>query len=168
MNLKPSHHFIENRIKELGFRMTPQRQLILEAIERSGEHATLEEIFNQARELAPQISRTTIYRTLAMFSRYRLIHGNEISGGKVYELVAEERHHHLFCHRCWADIRIEEDQFSDFKEKMDQEYGFLVLAEHHIFMGLCSNCRKKYGDTLGQFSIHPKFIQDALKEEQKA
>ena len=167
MNSKPSNHFIENRIKELGFRMTPQRQLILEAIERSGEHATFEEIFNHARELAPKINRTTIYRTLAIFSRYRLIHGNEISGGKVYELVAEERHHHLFCHRCWTDIRIKEEEFIDFQEKIDKEHGFLILAEHHVFMGLCSNCRKKYGDILGQFTVHPKFNQDALKEERK-
>ena len=165
---KQHNEFIENRVRELGFRMTPQRQLILEAIERAGEHATFDEIFNEVQAFAPHINQTTIYRTLETFSRYRLIHGNEIAGGKVYELVAEERHHHLFCHKCWTDIRIKEEKFNDFQKQIDREFGFLVLAEHHIFMGLCSNCRKKYGDVLGPFSVHPKFNQDALKEEQNA
>ncbi len=163
-----SGSFIENRVRELGFRMTPQRQLILEAIERAGEHATLEEIFEQVQAFAPSISQSTVYRTLEIFSRYRLIHGNEIAGGRVYELVAENAHHHLICHKCWTDNRIKDKKFKRFKEKIDDEYGFLVLSEHNIFMGLCADCRKKYGDTLGQFSLYPKFDQKALKEEQSA
>ena len=168
MSMKRHNLFIENRIRELGFRMTPQRQLILEAIERAGEHATFDDIFKHVQALAPQISQTTIYRTLDIFSRYRLIHGNDIAGGKVYELVAEKPHHHLFCHKCWVDIRIEEEKFSDFKNTLDHEYGFLLLAEHHIFMGLCADCRAKYGDILGQFSLHPKFNQNAPKEKLNA
>lgn len=165
MTSKQNNDFIENRIKELGFRMTPQRQLILEALEHAGEHATLEEISEHVHISAPHINQATIYRTLQTFSRYRLIHGNEIAGGKVYEIVAEDRHHHLFCHKCWTDIRIKDETFIDFKKKINHDYGFLVLAEHNIFMGLCSDCREKYGDVLGRFSVHPKFNQEALKEE---
>ena len=146
--------------------MTAQRQLMLEAIERAGEHATFDEICEQVRTVAPTISQTTIYRTLETFSRYRLIHGNEIAGGKVYEVVAEEPHHHLICHQCWADIKIKEEAFREFQEKVKDEHHFLVLSEHHIFMGLCPACRKTYGDTLGRFSEHPKFTHNAHKEEQ--
>ncbi len=159
-------NFIENRIKELGFRMTPQRRIILDALGRVGEHATVEEISVLVQAVDPRISQTTVYRTLETFSRYRLIHGNVIAGGRVFELVAEEAHHHLLCHKCWTDIRIKEENFKDFKMKIENEYGFLILSEHNIFMGLCSECRQEYGDALGRFSPHPKFDQNALKEEQ--
>jgi Fe2+ or Zn2+ uptake regulation protein len=158
--------FIEKRIKELGFRMTAQRRIILDAIGRAGEHATVDEIIFQVQAVDPQISHTTVYRTLETFSRYRLIHGNEIAGGHVYELVAENAHHHLLCHKCWTDIPIEEEKFQEFQKKIENEYGFLILSEHNLFMGLCSECRQKYGDTLGRFSPYPKFDQYVLKEEQ--
>lgn len=157
---------IEERVRELGFRMTAQRKLILNAIDRAGEHATFDEIYEQVQTVAPTINQTTVYRTLEMFSRYRLIHGNDVAGGKVYELVSSEPHHHLICHNCWTDEKIQEDELEDFYSKIDEEHGFLVLAEHLIFMGLCEECRKRGGDTLGQFSVHPKFQTKALKEEQ--
>ena len=94
-----NNRVIQDRVRELGFRMTAQRQLILEAIESSGEHATFDEICKQVQLVAPRISQTTVYRTLEIFSRYRLIHGNEVAGGKVYEVVSPEPHHHLICHR---------------------------------------------------------------------
>lgn len=158
--------FVEERVRQLGFRMTEQRRMILQAIAQAGEHASFDDIMEQMRQVAPEISPTTVYRTLQTFSRYRLIHGNELSGERVYEVVAEDAHHHLICHRCWADIHIEEDAFKSFRKQIDEDFGFLILAEHNIFMGLCSSCRKEHGDELGRFSLHPKFDQDALKEEQ--
>lgn len=148
---------LQERIHELGFRMTPQRLLILQAIERAGEHATFDEIYSEVNLVAPTISPATVYRTLETFSRYRLIHGNEVAGGKVYETVSERPHHHLMCHRCWSDQKIEEKAIRGFYQKMDKEQGFLVLAEHIIFMGLCEECRREAGDRLGRFSPHPKF-----------
>lgn len=159
---------IEERVRELGFRMTAQRKLILDAIDRAGEHAIFDEIYEQVQSVAPTINQTTVYRTLEIFSRYRLIHGNEVAGGKVYELVSSGPHHHLICHKCWTDQKIQEDALEDFYTKVDKEQGFLVLAEHMIFMGLCKECRTTSGDTLGQFSPHPKFQSKALKEEQNA
>ncbi len=167
MTSPQSHPIIEKRVRDLGFRMTPQRRLILNAIEGSGEHAGVDEILERVQQVDPQISRTTVYRTLQTFSRYRLIHGNQLSGEKVYEVITEDTHDHLVCHRCWVDIRIEEDAFKSFRKQIDEQFGFLVLAEHNIFMGLCPDCRAEHGDQLGRFSEHPKFVSKALKEEQK-
>jgi len=156
---------IQKKARELGFRMTAQRWLILNAIEDAGEHATFDEIYTEVQVASHNISQTTVYRTLEIFSRYRLIHGNEVAGGKVYEIVSPKPHHHLICHKCWKDQKIQEDTLEDFYTATENEQGFLVLAEHMIFMGLCEECRRKEGDTLGQFSVHPKFRTKALKEE---
>ena len=156
-----TEQLVQQRVRELGLRMTPQRRLILEAIARVGEHATFDEIIAQVQSIHPKINKATLYRTLETFSRYRLIHGNEIAGGKVYEVVSQPRHHHLMCHRCWLDQKIEEDSLQDFFEQIKFDFGFLVLAEHMIFMGLCKECRAKHGDTLGKFAFHPKFHSTA-------
>lgn len=159
---------IERRIRNLGFRLTPQRELILKAIARQGEHATFDEILADVRRSSPHVSAATVYRNLESFSRYRLIHGNEVAGGILYELAGEDNHHHLICHKCWGDIKVDDSMVRRLFKQLDKQTGFLVLGEHYVFMGLCPECRRKEGDTLGRFSTHPKFrSMDSKKEKQK-
>ena len=158
---------VERRIRALGFRLTPQRDLILRAVAARGEHATFDEICAYVRKAAPHISAATVYRNLEMFSRYRLIHGNEVAGGKVYELASEDGHHHLVCHNCWGDTRIPDSQVRKLFQKLDEQTGFLVLGEHYVFMGLCPDCRRLKGDKLGRFSVYPKFRHSSHNKESK-
>jgi Fe2+ or Zn2+ uptake regulation protein len=151
---------VARRIKQFGFRMTPQRELILDAIAQQGEHATFDEIYAKVHAANPNISKATVYRTLDTFSKYRLIHGNAIAGGEVYELAAEEGHHHLICHKCWGDIKVSDEVVRKLFKQLDKQTGFLVLGEHYVFMGLCPDCREKEGDTLGRFHTHPKFRKE--------
>ncbi len=158
---------IERRIRSLGFRLTPQREMILKAIAHLGEHATFDEILEDVRHTSPHVSAATVYRNLESFSRYRLVHGNEVAGGTLYELASEDNHHHLICHKCWGDIKVDDSTVRKLFKQLDKQTGFLVLGEHYVFMGLCADCRRKEGDTLGRFSIHPKFRHSDSKKEKK-
>lgn len=154
---------VQKRIQQFGLRLTPQRDVILKAIASQGEHATFDEILAKVRTSFPNISPATVYRTLETFSRYRLIHGNEIAGGSVYEIASEDEHHHLLCHKCWGDIKVDDATVRKLFKQLDKQTGFLVLGEHYIFMGLCPDCRTKEGDSLGRFHIHPKFRSKTRK-----
>jgi Fur family ferric uptake transcriptional regulator len=158
---------VERRIRNLKFRLTPQRELILRAVAGRGQHATFDEIYKDVRKLAPQISAATVYRNLETFSRYRLIHGNEVAGGKVYELANEDGHHHLICHKCWGDVIVDDAQVRKLFADIEKQLGFLVLGEHYIFMGLCVECREAEGDTLGRFSEYPKFRTKSKRRKEK-
>lgn len=154
---------IQRRIRNYGFRLTPQRAMILNAIASRGEHVTFDEILHDVRATAPSVSAATVYRNLDTFSRYRLIHGNEVAGGKLYELANEENHHHLICHKCWGDTKIDDGTVRKLFKQLDKQTGFLVLGEHYVFMGLCPTCRREEGDTLGRFHSHPKFRSTSSK-----
>lgn len=154
---------IQSRVRNYGFRLTPQRAMILNAIAHRGEHVTFDEILQDVRNVAPSVSAATVYRNLDIFSRYRLIHGNEVAGGKLYELASEENHHHMICHKCWGDTKIEDETVRKLFKQLDKQTGFLVLGEHYVFMGLCPDCRKEEGDTLGRFQTHPKFRSTSSK-----
>jgi Fe2+ or Zn2+ uptake regulation protein len=158
---------VERRIRALGFRLTPQRDLILRVVAALGEHATFDEIYAQVRKAAPNISAATVYRNLETFSRYRLIHGNEVAGGKVYELAVEDNHHHLICHHCWVDLKVPDASIHKLFRDLNKQTGFLVLGEHYIFMGLCPECRRATGDKLGRFSVYPKFRPKLQKKEKE-
>jgi Fur family ferric uptake transcriptional regulator len=134
---------VEERIRNFGFRVTPQRQLILDAVAAAGEHATFDRIYEEVRARSDAISKATVYRTLEVFSIHRLIHGNEVKGEKIYEVVAERHHHHLICQRCGNDEKIDHDPVAELFDYFDDQYDFLALGEHFIFMGLCAQCRRE-------------------------
>jgi Fur family ferric uptake transcriptional regulator len=156
---------VQRRIRNYGFRLTPQRAMILNAIAKRGEHVTFEEVLADVRRVAPNVSPATVYRNLETFSRYRLIHGNEVAGGKLYELAEEDEHHHLICHKCWGDTKIDGATVQKLFKQLDKQTGFLVLGEHYVFMGLCPACRAAEGDKLGRFHTHPKFRSSAKRSK---
>src|ERR1035437_8532302 len=57
---------IEGSLKERGVRLTRQRQILLELIDKTGEHLDAERLFQMAKEKDPKLNRVTVYRTLKM------------------------------------------------------------------------------------------------------
>ena len=51
-------------LRELGYRITPQREMIIEALARSGQHVMAEEIYTRVRGRSQAINVARVYRTL--------------------------------------------------------------------------------------------------------
>jgi len=97
-----SHHtqLIES-VRQQGYRMTPQREMILEAIHGDDGHLTADEIYQKVRAKSPAVNLATIYRTLELLKALRLVTAIDTGEGCVYyELAGEQRHHHLVCKEC--------------------------------------------------------------------
>ena len=62
---------IEGSLKERGVRLTRQRQILLELIDKTGEHLDAESLFQLAKEKDPKLNRVTVYRTLKMLKAGR-------------------------------------------------------------------------------------------------
>src|SRR5512134_1697081 len=88
------------RLHSQGYRLTSQRQLILEAIRRADDHVTPEQVYATIHRHHPAVSRATIYRTLDFLCEMRLIHAMRWGGKMYYEIAGEEPHHHLVCRAC--------------------------------------------------------------------
>lgn len=127
-------------MRERGFRVTPQRQMILEAVGEGGGHHTPEEIYERVQTKAPVVNRATVYRTLDFLCELRLIAPAEIGGRKLYELVGDEPHHHLVCRQCGREQQIRHDTTRSLFAQIEQEEGFMVDMEHLVLVGLCRDC----------------------------
>ncbi|HTP11242.1 MAG TPA: transcriptional repressor, partial [Anaerolineae bacterium] len=68
-----------------GYRLTPQRQMILEAVRQADDHITPEEVYKAVHRRNPAVSRATIYRTLDFLCEMRLIHALYWGGQMYYE-----------------------------------------------------------------------------------
>src|SRR5437667_5132712 len=64
---------IHNSLRDRGVRLTRQRRLLLDLIDRSGQHLDAESLYHMAREQDPKLNRVTVYRTLRMLKESGLV-----------------------------------------------------------------------------------------------
>ena len=130
-------------MREHGFRVTPQRQIILDAICEGGGHTTPDEIYARVRAKAPAINRATVYRTLDFLSELRLIVAMRIGGQVYYEIAGDTPHHHLVCRSCGSVEKIGHDAVQSFFAGIARDLQFTVDMDHLALFGLCKQCRAK-------------------------
>ena len=134
---------IANQLSELGYRLTPQRIMVLSAIEDSDDHISAEEIYAQIVAKYPQVNISTVYRTLELLKRLGLVTETDLGGGRVrYHSVEKGHHHHLVCQECGAIIDLDESALSSLKDTLLREYKFIADLRHLAVFGRCVNCGK--------------------------
>ncbi len=134
---------IADKLNELGYRLTPQRVMILAAIENSANHISVEEIYAQIAAKYPQVNISTVYRTLELLEQLGLVTKTDLGGGRVrYHPVDKGRHHHLVCQECGAIIDLDESLLSSLKNTLLREYKFSADLKHLAIFGYCVNCSK--------------------------
>jgi Fur family ferric uptake transcriptional regulator len=143
-----THHDVDyaSVMREHGYRVTPQRQLILDAIGASGGHTTPDEIYERVQARTPAINRATVYRTLDFLSELRLIVAIRMGGQTYYEIAGETPHHHLICRACGGMTQLDNALIDELIEAIDEKYNFTVDMDHVGLFGLCEPCRRAEAD----------------------
>lgn len=130
----------------MGYRLTPQRLMVVEALHSADKHVSAEEIFAQVQARYPYANISTVYRTLDLLKALRLVAEIALGDGCVrFHPVDKGHHHHLVCQKCRAVVDIPEASLTSLAESLEQEYGFKVELKHMAIFGLCTKCRKQMG-----------------------
>jgi Fur family ferric uptake transcriptional regulator len=133
----------ERRLRDHGFRITPQRQLVLEAVETL-RHGTPEEILIEVQRTASGVNLSTIYRTLEVLEDVGLVtHAHIGHGPPTYHAVDEHVHIHLVCDRCKVVQSVPASVAASFVEQLEAEYGFRTDISHVSVHGLCESCKDR-------------------------
>ena len=135
---------IINRLSEKGYRLTPQRLMILSAIEGSYEHISAEEIYAQVAAKYPHVNISTVYRTLELLKRLGMVYEINLGEGRIrYHSEGSGHHHHLICQNCGAVIDIEESTLASLRDTLLLDYNFRAELRHVAIFGICQDCRRK-------------------------
>ena len=130
-----------SKLRELGYRLTPQRLLILSAIEDSPNHISAEEIHAQIATRFPDVNISTVYRTLELLKQLGLVAETDLGGGRVsYHPAAKGHHHHLICQQCGAVIDVDETILARLQDVLLQRYRFHAQLTHLAIRGICEKC----------------------------
>ena len=137
---------LAERLRRVGQRATPQRLIILGALQH-GEHLSADDVFARVEPQLPAVNRSTVYRTLELFRDLGLVSMTDLGGGaRQFELI-DEPHHHLICHRCGHMLQLDDDLVEPLRESIRRRYGFSPGIDHLALFGYCAECnRAEEGD----------------------
>jgi Fur family ferric uptake transcriptional regulator len=137
-------------LRSRGFRLTAQRQLVLEAVASLG-HATPDQVHAKVAETAAGVNITTVYRTLELLEELGLVtHAHLSHGAPTYHAVGavgEAQHVHLVCRSCGAIVEVSPTVLGPLAETLRREQGFGIDIGHVALFGLCAGCGA--GDACG-------------------
>src|SRR5437868_11746194 len=118
------------QLRARGYRLTPQRQLVLEAVTALG-HATPDEIAERVRRTATGVNISTVYRALELLEELGLVtHTHLGHGAPRYHLAAEAEHVHLVCSSCGRVIQASPDAVGTLVTALSERFGFETDVGH--------------------------------------
>ena len=132
----------QDDLRARGYRLTPQRELVLAAVESLG-HATPEQVFSEVRLHSAAINLSTVYRTLELLDELGVIrHAHIENRTPTYHSTSGHEHFHLVCHRCSAVTTVASGEAADFAAAMARRHdGFVVDVGHLTVFGTCAGCQ---------------------------
>ncbi len=122
--------------------MTPQRQLVLDALLALG-HGTPEQVCQHVQRATPTINITTIYRTLELLEKLGLVRHTHLGHGAPTYSAHEHQHVHLVCHRCGHVDESRRSVMDELAGTLRAEHGFVLDASHLALSGTCRTCTEE-------------------------
>lgn len=127
-------------LREKGYRLTPQRELVLRAVDELG-HATPDEVHAKVRESSSAVNISTVYRTLELLEDLDLVrHTHLTDRAPTYHSKATPDHIHLVCRSCSAVLEAQPEEFDDVLQQLRDRHGFEADLGHLTVFGTCRAC----------------------------
>ncbi|GAB2779551.1 Fur family transcriptional regulator [Streptomyces daliensis] len=136
----------QSDLRARGYRLTPQRQLVLEAVDKL-EHSTPDDILAEVRRTAGGVNISTVYRTLELLEELGLVsHAHLGHGAPTYHLADRHHHMHLVCRDCTDVIEADLSVAAPFTDQLREKFGFETDMKHFAIFGRCGKCAAASSD----------------------
>src|SRR5215469_11650358 len=132
-------------LRAKGVRLTRQRQIVLDLIDKTGQHLDAERLYLLAKEQDPKINRVTVYRTLKVLKQGGLVDELDLMhyGGDqhYYETRRKQEHAHVICLRCGKVEEFFGEPLQKLRKQIENHFGFQILLARTEVGGYCAHCQ---------------------------
>jgi Fur family transcriptional regulator, ferric uptake regulator len=136
-----SKDFLE-KIRAAGYKLTPQRRAIVEAILAAEKSLTPQELHAALARKHPDIGLVTVYRTIDVLDRLGLLCQFQPGGNsRSFKAGPAEHHHHLVCRGCGDVVDFTGRCPTELENSLERETGFVITDHQLEFAGYCRDCR---------------------------
>jgi Fur family ferric uptake transcriptional regulator len=123
-------------------RLTTQRQIILEELEKVTSHPTANEVYDMVRKRLPRIGLGTVYRNLELMAESGMIIKLEVGGTQKRFDATTVPHYHVRCTECGRVDDVDMPVQQEINEIAAQACHYQIISHHIEFTGLCDDCLK--------------------------
>lgn len=135
---------LTEKIRQHGYRLTPQRMAVLKILAHSNGHPSVEQIYDRVKTDFPMTSLGTIYKTITMLKEMGEIlelgfgdDCNRYDGNKPYP------HPHLICTKCRNIIDPEINALGTLPQIVAERTGYQIVNHRLDFYGICPQCQEQ-------------------------
>ena len=123
-------------------RLTTQRQVILEELNKVKTHPTANELYDMVRKRLPRIGLGTVYRNLELMAENGMILKIEVGGSQKRFDATTDTHYHIRCSQCGKVDDIDMPVITDLVQEASSTSAYQIIGHHIEFTGICSDCQK--------------------------
>ena len=124
-------------LRQRGYRLTPQRRVVVNTIARTHHHLTPAAIYERVKREYPGIGLVTVYRNLEILAELGLICEVHAGGSCRSYLMRKplEHHHHLICSECGRVVDFTDCDLGELGQRLSRETGFKMEGHLLEFIG---------------------------------
>jgi len=135
---------IIQKLRDNGYKITPQRLAIVKILAKSEDHPSVEDIHDQLNKDFPTMSLATVYRNIvSMKSLGEVLELGFPDGRNRYDGNNPNPHPHIICIKCKKIVDPDLDSLDEMKKEVELENNFKILNHRLDFFGICSNCMNR-------------------------
>src|SRR5580692_8076949 len=134
-----------NSLPARAVRLTRQRKILLDLIDKTGQHLDAERLYQLAKEKDPKLNRVTVYRTLKLLKEGGLVDELDLmhQAGEqhYYETRRKEEHAHVICLACGKVEEFFGEPLQRLRKQVESHFGFKIVLARTEMGGYCPHCQ---------------------------
>jgi Fur family ferric uptake transcriptional regulator len=140
-----SRNASRNAPPEHAVRLTRQRKILLDLIDKTGQHLDAERLYQMAKEKDPKLNRVTVYRTLKLLKEGGLVDELDLmhQAGEqhYYETRRKQEHAHVICLGCGKVEEFFGEPLQRLRKQIESHFGFQIVLARTEVGGYCPHCQ---------------------------
>lgn len=130
--MKESLSVVEEKCIEKGLKMTGQRRVIAKVVSESQDHPDVEQLYQRASAIDPNISIATVYRTVKLFDEAGITQRHDFGDGRArYEPASDDHHDHLIDLKTGKVVEFSNEEIEKLQKEIAKQLGY-KLIDHRL------------------------------------
>lgn len=137
---------LQQALHNQGLRLTRSRAAVLQVLADSSEHLKVAEVHRRARLIEPGVGLASVYRTMDLLERLRLVKHVHVEHRHRHYARTDEHHgHHLVCNGCGLVVEFSDCRLEGLTRTLARRTKFRIEGHCVEFFGQCRRCQTRSG-----------------------
>lgn len=134
---------VTSLLRDKGFKVTPQRLAIYNALAATTAHPSAEMIYNELQPIYPTMSLATVYKTIEILKEMDLVQVLNVGEDSFRYDANTSNHPHIRCMSCGRVDDLHGIDSTDFVSKVSAQTDYTIQGQQFYFYGICPKCQNE-------------------------